>query len=303
MNVLLSVIGVFLIIAGIFCLRYMIGERCFWGRKYIKQGCRPLLSRRADGYISDTMGICLLTIYIFTMPALIQSHQLPERGTWEWAMVVLVMPLVSLVLFGMSYVLRRIFACYSEQGLFISKPFRRMRMIPWAQIKEIRPHKLQFEILSCEDQVLIRFFLLKNNVAFLDYAELRGISVKGAKSERMLYHSNTKNALTQEWKNAIAHSPYAKNKISAYGVFQDFIVVLFIDQKLNENNVIAINSDGSVRWRISEILTKPKSVPYVAMSVESLETIRVLSVLDQQYHGVISTINVYTHQVVCQMER
>ncbi len=55
-----------------------------------------------------------------------------------------------------------------------------------------------------------------------------------------------KNALPQGWKNVIAHSPDAKNQIAAYGVCQDFMVVLFMDKKLNENNVIAINPDSGI---------------------------------------------------------
>ncbi len=299
----LIVMGAFLFLAGIFCLRYFIGEQFFWGRKYIKKGFRPLLSQRVNGYILDTMGICFLTLYAAAIFVLIRSDQLPVWGTWDWISKVLVILLSSFVLFSMSFALQRIFACYNEQGLFISKPFSRMHKIPWEQIKEIRPNQISFEVLSCEDKVLIRFSLTKKNVSFLDYAQLRGVSVKCAKAESMFCHSDTKNALRQEWKNAIAHSPYAKNQISAYGEFQDFIVVLFMDKKLKENNVIAINADGSTRWTISEILTEPKSVPYVAMAVESPETISVLSVLDQQYHGVLSTINVYTRQVMCQIDR
>lgn len=299
-----AIIGVFLFIAGVFCLRYLIGEKCFWGNKYIKKGFHPLLSRRVDGYVSDTMGICFIIIYLITIPDMIQSNQLTAAwGTWEWVLEVLALPLGSFFLFSMSHALRKIFACYNEQGLFIFKPFNRMRSIPWNQIKEIRPYKHYYEVLSVQDKVLVRFFLLKKYVPFLDYAELRGVSVKEAKADRMLHHASTKNTLQQEWTHAIAHSSYAKNHISAYGEFQDFIVVLFMDKKMNENNIVAINSDGSTRWTISEIITRPKSVSYVAMSVENSETISVLSVLDQQYHSVISTINVYTRQVIHQVNQ
>lgn len=300
----LALIGVFLFIAGVFCLQYFIGEKLFWGNKYIKKGFHPLLSHRVDGYVSDTMGICFIIIYLITIPNMIRSDQLAAVwGTWEWVLEVLALPLGSFFLFSMSYALRKIFACYNEQGLFVFKPLSRMRSIPWNQIKEIRPYKHYYEVLSVQDEVLVRFFLLKKYVSFLDYAELRGVSIKGAKADRMLYHSSTKNTLQPEWTHAIAQSPYAKNHISAYGVFRDFIVVLFMDKKLNENNIIAINSDGSTRWTISEIIMHPKSVPYVSMSVESPETISVLSVSDRQYHGVISTINVYTCKVVHQVDR
>jgi len=301
----LALIGLFLFILGMFCLRYFIGEKFFGGRKCINKGSYPLSSRRVDSYILDTIGICFVIMYTVVIFQLAESNQLALWGTWNWVLEVLVIPFLGLIMFITSYFLRKIFSFYNEQGLFISTPFNHIRNIPWGKIKEIRLKKnAYFEVLGCQNQVLIRFFLSQKNAPFLDYAESQGVSVRGSKAYKMLYNSNVRlNDTLQEWKHVIAHSSYAKNDILAYGVFQNFIVLLFMDTKINENNIIAINSDGSTRWTISEIIPDSKSVSYVAMSVESPETISVLSVLNQQYQGVISTINVYTCQIISQIDR
>lgn len=301
----LALIGLFLFILGIFCLRYFIGEKFWGGRKYITKGFYPLSSRRVDGYVLDTIGICFVIMYSIVIFQLAESNQLASWGTRNWVLEVLVIPLLGLIMFITSCFLRKTFSFYNKQGLFISTPFHHIRNIPWGKIKEIRLKKNAcFEVLSCQNQVLIRFFLSQKNAQFLDYAESQGVSVRGSKAYKMLYNSNVRlNDTLQGWKHVIAHSSYAKNDILAYGVFQNFIVLLFMDTKINENNIIAINSDGSTRWTISEIIPDSKSVSYVAMSVESPETISVLSVLNHQYQGVISTINVYTCQIVSQIDR
>lgn len=301
----LAVIGLFLFMIGMFCLRYFIGEKFFRGRRYITKGYYMLSSRRVDGYILDTIGICLVIIYSVVIYQLAESNQLASWGTCNWVLEVLVVPLLGLIMFITSGFLRKIFSFYNEQGLFISTPFSHIRNTPWGKIKEIRLKKNAcFEVLSYQNKVLIRFFLSQKNAPFLDYAESQGVSVRGSKAYKMLYNSNVRlNDTLQEWKHVIAHSSYEINDILAYGVFQDFIVLLFLDRKINENNIIAINSDGSTRWTISEIIPDSKSVSYVAMSVESPETISVLSVLNHQYQGVISTINVHTCQIVSQIDR
>ena len=38
-------------IAAVFAVLYFVGEKTFWGKSYLRQGYRILLSRRLDAYL------------------------------------------------------------------------------------------------------------------------------------------------------------------------------------------------------------------------------------------------------------
>ena len=53
-TVVVGALLLFIYLAGVFILRYFIGEKTFGGKQYLKQGYSILLSRRLDAYLMDT---------------------------------------------------------------------------------------------------------------------------------------------------------------------------------------------------------------------------------------------------------
>ena len=76
-----------------------------------------------------------------------------------------------------------------------------------------------------------------------------------------------------------------------------------MDRQLNMDNVIAINRDGTTRWKISEIIKRPKAIPYSALSQENANTISVMAVAGWQYHYIIYEIDVYAKKIIRQYSR
>lgn len=77
-------------------------------------------------------------------------------------------------------------------------------------------------------------------------------------------------------------------------VFPQIIILLFLDQdKIQHNNIIAIDYNANVQWNISDIIKLNYSEVYVALSKESENTFSVIS-----YNGVRFYINVETKQII-----
>ena len=77
-------------------------------------------------------------------------------------------------------------------------------------------------------------------------------------------------------------------------VFPQVIILWFWDkEKIQHNNIIAIDYNANVQWNISDIIKLSYSEVYVALSKESENTFSVIS-----YNGVRFYINVETKQII-----
>lgn len=77
-------------------------------------------------------------------------------------------------------------------------------------------------------------------------------------------------------------------------VFPQIIILLFLDKdKIQHNNIIAIDYNANMQWNISDIIKLNYSEVYVALSKESENTFSVIS-----YNGVRFYINVETKQII-----
>lgn len=96
---------------------------------------------------------------------------------------------------------------------------------------------------------------------FFNLAQEHGFSVYISKGDKMVLNTSSKrlNADLGNWNTAIV-------------TFHDFIVALFMDQQLNEDNIIAVNRKGTTRWKISDIIKQP-TLSYSALSKENAKKI------------------------------
>lgn len=296
----LAVISVFVLIAGIFFIRLFIGEKFFWGRKYLSQGYQILLSRRFDAYIMDTLAVCFASPFLF-IPLFSGKSVLCDMGN---ATIYLMLILLA-VTFLCGRLLEKSCVFYNEQGLLLSRPFRRLSSVPWSEIKDIQKRHTTaqlYNVLDQNGQCLAWFPLSLKTQPFLEFAQKNGISICISKEDRMALHTSNKklNGTLGNWDSVLAQSAYSQNDITAFVQFQNFIVVLFLDKRLNENNVIAINQDGTIRWKISDIIKQTRPIPYVALKRESETTINVMAVISHQYDRIIYEIDVYEQKIVRQ---
>lgn len=74
--------------------------------------------------------------------------------------------------------------------------------------------------------------------------------------------------------------------------------MLLMDKQLNEDNVVAVNQDGTTRWIISDIIKAPRPTPYTALTQENEYTINVMAVMSHQYDCIIYEIDVYEQRIV-----
>ena len=108
------------------------------------------------------------------------------------------------------------------------------------------------------------------------------------------------NGTLGDWDAVLAQSAYARNEVVSFVPFPDFMVVLFMDKQLNENNVIAVNRDGTTRWTISDIIKAPRPIPYAALTQKTENTVSVMAVMSRQYDCIIYEIDVYEQRIVRQ---
>ena len=111
------------------------------------------------------------------------------------------------------------------------------------------------------------------------------------------------NGTLGNWDTALAQSTYAKNNVICAVPFQDFIVLLFMDRRLNEDNIIAINRDGTIRWKIADIVKVPEPVSYADLARGNDSTISVMAVMSRQYDCIIFEIDVYEQKIVRQYSK
>lgn len=295
---ILTAAAVFAFIAAVFTIRYLIGERTFWGRKHLKQGYQILLSRRLDACLIDTAALCVLALPGF---ALCFRGKTALTALEPAILGVLAGFLVLMFLLARS--LERVCTFYNEQGLLLSRPFRRLRFVPWSEIGSIRRRNTSAELWNVLDRNgrrLAWFPLNRKTQPFLALAQRNGISAPVSNRRKLVLNTPGKrlNGTLGEWDAALARSAYARHDVIAFAAFQDFMVALFLDPKLSENNVIAINRDGTVRWNISDIVRQPGS--YAAMAASGDRAVQVLSVANRRFDGVIYTIDVYAERVLSQ---
>lgn len=297
MFTMLMIMGVFAYIAGIFTIRYFIGEKICWYRAYWEREYQILLSRRLDAYLFDTLAVCGLSLLIFSLCF--------DGGLVSFNMEAAIIGGLTALAFLGARLLEKSYALYSDQGLLLSKPFHHLRRVPWSEIGNIGKRNAQapfYDVLDLAGHRLTRFPLNKKTQPFLELAKQNGIAVSiSQETEMILGASGEKlNGTLGEWDVVLARSAYAQNDVIAFAAFQGFMVALFMDRQLNEDNIIAINQDGTVRWKIPEIIKEKEPVSYTAMTKEDADTIRVMAVRDRQYDCAVLGVNVYEEKIVSQ---
>ena len=297
-TVVVGALLLFIYLAGVFILRYFIGEKTFWGKQYLKQGYSILLSRRLDAYLMDTLVICLAGPVAFV--ALFDGKSfISDLGLIE---ICGLLSLVGLIICGR--LLEKTCAFYHDQGLLLSKPFRPLRSVPWNEIGSIqkRPSAQIYNVLDQNGRRLAWFPLTQKTCPFFDVAQKNGVSVRISEGDKMVSNASGRrlNGTLGNWDTALAQSTYAKNNVICAVPFQDFIVLLFMDRRLNEDNIIAINRDGTIRWKIADIVKLPEPVSYADLARGNDSTISVMAVMSRQYDCIIFEIDVSEQKIVRQ---
>ena len=289
-------------IAAVFAVVYFVGEKTFWGKSYLRQGYRILLSRRFDAYLFTAVvldfAIPLIVLCVCDKSILLYINAVTKWGLFVFFVVMLLC----------SWLLEKICIFYNDEGLLLSKPFQRLRFVPWSEIESIQKKNTSAQLYNVVDRSKHRigwFPLTKKTQPFLDLAQEHGVSVYISKGDKMVLNTSSKKLKSDlgDWNTAIAMSAYSNNDLIAIATFPDFIVALFMDRQLNMDNVIAINRDGTTRWKISEIIKRPKAIPYSALSQENANTISVMAVAGWQYHYIIYEIDVYAKKIIRQYSR
>ena len=299
MIVFLSMLAILLYIAGVFIIRWFIGEKTFRRKAYLKEGYRILLSRRIDAYLFDTLAVCFLSPFVF-MVLFCGKSALPGDKTANIIVCVL-----SVLMFLCARLLGKSYALYGEKGLLVSKPFRNIRFVSWSEMGSIQKRHTSAQLYNVYDLTghqITWFPLNKKTQFFFELAEQHGIIVNVPKEAKMALNNSDKklNGTLGKWDAVLAQSAYAQNDVISFAAFQGFMVALFIDGRLNTNNIIAINLDGTVRWRISDIVKQSVPVSYAAMTVGSSDTISAMAVLSRQYDCIIYEIDVYEQKIIKQ---
>lgn len=295
----LMIMAVFMCIAGVFVIRCFIGERTFWGRRYLRQNYQILLSRRFDAYLFDTLAVFFLGLFVLIV-------------YFSGGSAVLSTGVTGAIICGLSalmFICARLFvktcAFYNEYGLLLSRPFKTLQFVPWDEIQSIEKRSTSSQFYNLFDKNghrLICVALGRKSQPFLELVRQHGVDIRVSPKNEMVWNTSGKklNGTLGEWDAVLSRSAYAPNEIIAFAPFQDFMVALFMDRRLNEDNVIAINQDGTVRWKISDILKQPEPVSYAALTKKNAHIINVMAVMTRQYDCTIYEIDVYEQRVVHQ---
>ena len=271
------------------------------GKRYLKQGHNILLSRRIDAYLMDTFFVCLTIPFVFVLCFHGKSAVLGP-GLIE---ICGLLGLMVLLLCGR--LLEKTCAFYHDQGLLLSKPFRPLRSVPWNEIGSIqkRPSAQIYNVLDQNGRRLAWFPLTQKTCPFFDVAQKNGVSVRISEGDKMVSNASGRrlNGTLGNWDAVLAQSIYAKNDVICSVPFQDFIVLLFMDRRLNEDNILAINRDGTIRWKIADIVKAPEPVSYADLTRGNDSTISVLAVMSRQYDCIIFEIDVYEQKIVRQYSK
>lgn len=83
------------------------------------------------------------------------------------------------------------------------------------------------------------------------------------------------------------------SRIEKLILFNDFCVIWLMEDNIPDDNIIGVNFDGTIRWRISDIIKLTYSEAYVSLSKESDSEISVIS-----YNGIKTLIDVYKEQII-----
>ena len=65
-------------------------------------------------------------------------------------------------------------------------------------------------------------------------------------------------------------------------------------------SILAINRDGTIRWKIADIVKVPEPVSYADLTRGNDSMISVLAVMSRQYDCIIFEIDVYEQKIVRQ---
>ena len=302
MTEVLIVVVTLAYIAAVFAVLYFVGEKTFWGKSYLRQGYRILLSRRLDAYLFAAVvldfAIPLVVLCVRDKFILLHINALTKWGLFIFFVVMLLC----------SWLLGKVCTFYNDDGLLLSKPFQRPRFVPWSEIESIQKKNTSAQLYNVVDRSKHRigwFPLTKKTQPFLDLAQEHGVSVYISKGDKMVLNTSSKKLKSDlgDWNTAIAMSAYSNNDLIAIATFPDFIVALFMDRQLNIDNVIAINRDGTTRWNMSDIIKRPKDISYSALSQENANTISVMAVAGRQYDCIIYEIDVYAKKIIRQYSR
>ena len=167
----LIIVAVFTYIASVFILRYFIGEKIFWKKRYLKQGYKILLSRRFDAYLMDTLAVCFVCLFIF---CLYDSDAISSVGY----LTVCVLLACAVLLLLCARLLEKSCVLYHDQGLLLSRPFRRICSVPWREISSIqkKPSAQIYNILDQNERRLASGCIPKDSKIVLN--------TSGKKAER-----------------------------------------------------------------------------------------------------------------------
>ena len=79
-----------------------------------------------------------------------------------------------------SWLLWKVCIFYNDEGLLLSKPFQRLRFVPWSEIGSIQKRNTSAQLYNVVDRNKHRigwFPLTKKTQSFLDLAQEHGVSV------------------------------------------------------------------------------------------------------------------------------
>lgn len=166
---------IFLYIAGIFAIRYFIGEKTFWGRKYLKQGYRILRSQRLDIYFLDTIIIgSVFMLYYYNKSFLSCIETIIQSK----------LTICFVLVFLWSLPIRKTCVFYDEKGLLLIKPFQDSCFVPWAEVGSIQKQRYParfYIVFDKNGHQLTPFSLNKKTRQFIHLAQQNDISQKTAK--------------------------------------------------------------------------------------------------------------------------
>ncbi len=75
--------------------------------------------------------------------------------------------------------------------------------------------------------------------------------------------------------------------------FDNVYIVHLMEDHIPDNNIIAIDEEGNIIWKISDIIHLPHAESYISLSKENNKEISAIS-----YNGIKSIIDIYSKCIV-----
>lgn len=168
-------------IAAVFAVVYFVGEKTFWGKSYLRQGYRILLSRRFDAYLFTAVvldfAIPLVVLCVRDKFIFLHINALTKWGLFVFFVVMLLC----------SWLLEKICIFYNDDELLLSKPFQRLRFVLWSEIGSIQKRNTSAQLYNMVDRNKHRigwFSLIKKTQPFLVSQESAPYETKTLREDR-----------------------------------------------------------------------------------------------------------------------